>query len=315
VGVDLAGRRIIISGGAGFLGSHLAERLLGMGAEVTVVDDLSTGSVENIEHLIGRPGFRFLEADAAEVDARGYDYLVHGASIPSPDDYVRRPVETALSNALGLLNFLRSGRRVLYMSSSEVYGDPQVVPTPESYWGNVNPVGPRSPYDESKRFGEALCVSFSRERGVEARIARIHNTYGPRMDATGRYARAIPRFITQALRDEPVTIYGDGAQTRSFTYVDDMIDGLLRLMLSNVEGPVNLGSEEEISVMELAGLILELTGSRSEIVHLPPFPDDPRRRRPDISRARRELGWEPRTPLREGLSRTIEWFRSKLGAR
>jgi nucleoside-diphosphate-sugar epimerase len=313
--VDLAGRRIIISGGAGFLGSHLAERLLGMGAEVTVVDDLSTGSVENIEHLIGRPGFRFLEADAAEVDARGYDYLVHGASIPSPDDYVRRPVETALSNALGLLNFLRSGRRVLYMSSSEVYGDPQVVPTPESYWGNVNPVGPRSPYDESKRFGEALCVSFSRERGVEARIARIHNTYGPRMDATGRYARAIPRFITQALRDEPVTIYGDGAQTRSFTYVDDMIDGLLRLMLSNVEGPVNLGSEEEISVMELAGLILELTGSRSEIVHLPPFPDDPRRRRPDISRARRELGWEPRTPLREGLSRTIEWFRSKLGAR
>ncbi|MGC8848600.1 MAG: NAD-dependent epimerase/dehydratase family protein [Conexivisphaera sp.] len=313
--MDLAGRRIIISGGAGFLGSHLAERLLGMGAEVTVVDDLSTGSVENIEHLIGRPGFRFLEADAAEVDARGYDYLVHGASIPSPDDYVRRPVETALSNALGLLNFLRSGRRVLYMSSSEVYGDPQVVPTPESYWGNVNPVGPRSPYDESKRFGEALCVSFSRERGVEARIARIHNTYGPRMDATGRYARAIPRFITQALRDEPVTIYGDGAQTRSFTYVDDMIDGLLRLMLSNVEGPVNLGSEEEISVMELAGLILELTGSRSEIVHLPPFPDDPRRRRPDISRARRELGWEPRTPLREGLSRTIEWFRSKLGAR
>ncbi|MDP7982661.1 MAG: NAD-dependent epimerase/dehydratase family protein [Conexivisphaera sp.] len=313
--MDLAGRRIMISGGAGFLGSHLAERLLGMGAEVTVVDDLSTGSVENIEHLIGRPGFRFLEADAAEVDARGYDYLVHGASIPSPDDYVRRPVETALSNALGLLNFLRSGRRVLYMSSSEVYGDPQVVPTPESYWGNVNPVGPRSPYDESKRFGEALCVSFSRERGVEARIARIHNTYGPRMDATGRYARAIPRFITQALRDEPVTIYGDGAQTRSFTYVDDMIDGLLRLMLSNVEGPVNLGSEEEISVMELAGLILELTGSRSEIVHLPPFPDDPRRRRPDISRARRELGWEPRTPLREGLSRTIEWFRSKLGAR
>jgi nucleoside-diphosphate-sugar epimerase len=313
--VDLAGRRIMISGGAGFLGSHLAERLLGMGAEVTVVDDLSTGSVENIEHLIGRPGFRFLEADAAEVDARGYDYLVHGASIPSPDDYVRRPVETALSNALGLLNFLRSGRRVLYMSSSEVYGDPQVVPTPESYWGNVNPVGPRSPYDESKRFGEALCVSFSRERGVEARIARIHNTYGPRMDATGRYARAIPRFITQALRDEPVTIYGDGAQTRSFTYVDDMIDGLLRLMLSNVEGPVNLGSEEEISVMELAGLILELTGSRSEMVHLPPFPDDPRRRRPDISRARRELGWEPRTPLREGLSRTIEWFRSKLGAR
>ena len=311
--MDLAGKKVMISGGAGFLGSHLAERLLRMGAEVTVVDNLSTGRIENIEHLMGRPGFRFLEADAAEVDARGYDYLVHGASIPSPDDYVRRPVETALSNALGLLNFLRSGRRVLYMSSSEVYGDPQVIPTPESYWGNVNPVGPRSPYDESKRFGEALCMAFSRERGVEARIARIHNTYGPRMDTTGRYARAIPRFIAQALRGEPITIYGDGTQTRSFTYVDDMVEGLVRLMLSDVEGPVNLGSEEEVSILELAKLILELTGSRSEIVHLPPFPDDPRRRRPDISRARRELGWEPRTPLREGLSRTVEWFKAELG--
>lgn len=311
--MDLAGRRVMISGGAGFLGSHLAERLLGMGAEVTVVDNLSTGRIENIEHLMGRRGFRFVEADAAEVDARGYDYLVHGASIPSPDDYVRRPVETALSNALGLLNFLRSGRRVLYMSSSEVYGDPQVVPTPESYWGNVNPVGQRSCYDESKRFGEALCAAFSREKGVETRIARIHNTYGPRMDATGRYARAIPRFIAQALRGEPITIYGDGTQTRSFTYVDDMIDGLVRLMLSDVEGPVNLGSEHEVSILELARLILELTGSRSEIAHLPPFPDDPRRRRPDISRARRELGWEPRIPLREGLSRTIEWFKAELG--
>jgi nucleoside-diphosphate-sugar epimerase len=286
----LRGRRIMISGGAGFLGSHLAERLLGLGAEVVAVDNLSTGRMENVEHLMGRPGFRFVEADAAEVDASGYDYLVHGASIPSPDDYLRRPVETALSNALGLLNFLRSGRRVLYMSSSEVYGDPQVVPTPESYWGNVNPFGPRSPYDEGKRFGEALCYAFSVERGVSVRIARIHNTYGPRMDASGRYARAIPRFIMQALRGEPITVYGDGSQTRSFTYVDDMV-----------------------TILELAMTIWERAGSSSEIKFLPPFPDDPKRRRPDISLARRVLGWEPRIPLREGLRATIEWFRRAMG--
>jgi len=316
VGMDaswLRGRRIMISGGAGFLGSHLAERLLGLGAEVVAVDNLSTGRMENVEHLMGRPGFRFVEADAAEVDASGYDYLVHGASIPSPDDYLRRPVETALSNALGLLNFLRSGRRVLYMSSSEVYGDPQVVPTPESYWGNVNPFGPRSPYDEGKRFGEALCYAFSVERGVSVRIARIHNTYGPRMDASGRYARAIPRFIMQALRGEPITVYGDGSQTRSFTYVDDMVEGLVRLMLSDHGGPVNLGSEEEVTILELARTIRELAGSSSEIRFLPPFPDDPRRRRPDISLARRVLGWEPRIPLREGLRATIEWFRGAVG--
>ncbi|MGC8724871.1 MAG: NAD-dependent epimerase/dehydratase family protein, partial [Acidobacteriota bacterium] len=242
------GKKVMISGGAGFLGSWLSEELLRLGAHVTAVDDLSTGTQENLREALSNPRFRLVEADAAEVDASGYDYLIHLASIPSPDDYVRRPVKTALSNALGLLNFLKAGPRVLYASSSEVYGDPQVIPTPETYWGNVNPVGPRSPYDESKRFGEALCVAFAKERGVSVRIARIHNTYGPRMDATGRYARAIPNFINQALSGEPLTVYGDGSQTRSFTYVTDMIDGLVRLMLSDYSGPVNLGSEREVSV-------------------------------------------------------------------
>jgi nucleoside-diphosphate-sugar epimerase len=306
------GKRVMISGGAGFIGSWLSQKLIELGAEVTAVDNFSTGSMKNIEELISNPRFKLIEADAQEVDAKGYDYLIHGASIPSPDDYVRRPIETALSNALGLLNFLKSGKRVLYMSSSEIYGDPQVIPTPESYWGNVNPVGPRSCYDESKRFGEALCMAFAREKGVSVRIARIHNTYGPRMDVTGRYARAIPRFITQALKNEPLTIYGDGLQTRSFTYITDMVDGLISLMLSDYSMPVNLGSEEEISILELAKTIIEITNSKSEIVHLEPFPDDPRRRRPDITIAKKVLGWEPKVPLREGLKQTVDYFKKVL---
>jgi len=306
------GKRVMISGGAGFIGSWLSQKLIELGAEVTAVDNFSTGSMKNIEELIPNPRFKLIEADAQEVDAKGYDYLIHAASIPSPDDYVRRPVETALSNALGLLNFLKSGKRVLYMSSSEIYGDPQVIPTPESYWGNVNPVGPRSCYDESKRFGEALCMAFAREKGVSVRIARIHNTYGPRMDVTGRYARAIPRFINQALKNEPLTIYGDGLQTRSFTYITDMVDGLIRLMLSDYSMPVNLGSENEISILELAKAIIEITNSKSEIVHLEPFPDDPRRRRPDITIAKEVLGWEPKVPLREGLKQTVDYFKKVL---
>jgi len=306
------GKRVMISGGAGFIGSWLSQKLIELGAEVTAVDNFSTGSMKNIEELISNPRFKLIEADAQDVDAKGYDYLIHGASIPSPDDYVRRPVETALSNALGLLNFLKSGKRVLYMSSSEVYGDPQVIPTPESYWGNVNPVGPRSCYDESKRFGEALCMAFAREKGVSVRIARIHNTYGPRMDVTGRYGRAIPRFITQALKNEPLTIYGDGLQTRSFTYITDMVDGLIRLMLSDYSMPVNLGSENEISILELAKAIIEITNSKSEIVPLEPFPDDPRRRMPDITIAKKVLGWEPKVPLREGLKQTVDYFKKVL---
>ncbi|MDG6928026.1 MAG: NAD-dependent epimerase/dehydratase family protein [Nitrososphaerota archaeon] len=310
--MSLAGKRVIISGGAGFLGSYMVERLLGIGAEVTAVDDLSTGRVENLKAVMENPKFKLMEADASEVDANGYDIHIHGASIPSPDDYMKRPIKTALSNALGLLNFLKSSRRVLYMSSSEVYGDPQVIPTPENYWGNVNPVGQRSPYDESKRFGEALCMAFHREKGVGVKIARIHNTYGPRMDPQGRYARAIPRFIRQSLKGEPITIYGDGSQTRSFTYVDDMVEGLMHLLLSDFSGPINLGSESEVSVMEVANIIKELTGSRSELAFMPLPPDDPKRRRPDISLARKELKWQPEVSLREGLGRTVEWFRGEL---
>jgi len=309
----LDGRRVLMSGGAGFLGSWMSEALLRLGADVTVVDDMSTGRIENLEGLTGRRGFTLIEADAGTVDASGYDVLIHAASIPSPDDYMRRPVRTALSNISGLQNFLsRRPKRLLYFSTSEVYGDPQAIPTPEGYWGNVNPVGVRSCYDESKRFGEALCMAYRREMGANVGIARIHNTYGPRMDPQGKYARAIPRFIRQALTGEPVTIYGDGLQTRSFTYVTDMVRGLLLLLGSNETGPVNLGSERETAIGELAEMIIGLSGSRSVISHLPPEPDDPRRRRPDIALAKRALGWEPKVGLEDGLKLTIDWFRGEL---
>jgi len=233
---------------------------------------------------------------------------------------MRRPVETMLSNSIGLLNCLESSRKsdsvLLYLSTSEVYGDADLIPTPESYWGKVNPVGPRSCYDESKRFGEALCMSYMREHDVDVRIARIFNTYGPRMDPDARYARVIPRFIMQALRNEPITVYGDGNQTRSFCYISDLISGLLKLIERDCKGEmVNLGADNEIRIIELANLIKELASSGSEIVFLPAREDDPRRRRPDISKARRLLGWEPIVPLREGLSRTIDWFRSYLNSR
>ncbi len=307
------GRRALISGGAGFLGSWMSEALMRLGADVTVVDDLSTGRMKNLEDVIGRKGFNLIKGDAGSVDASGYDIIIHAASIPSPDDYMRRPIRTALSNIGGLQNFLKQEfHRLLYLSTSEVYGDPQAFPTPEGYWGNVNPVGLRSCYDESKRFGEALCMAYRRERGANIGIARVHNTYGPRMDPQGRYARAIPRFIRQALTGQPITIYGDGLQTRSFTYVTDMIRGLLLLLGSNETGPVNLGSERETTVRELAKMIIGLSGSSSGISYLPPEPDDPRRRRPDIALARRALGWEPRVGLEEGLKLTIDWFRGEL---
>ncbi|MEM3191134.1 MAG: GDP-mannose 4,6-dehydratase, partial [Candidatus Parvarchaeota archaeon] len=306
---SMGGKKVLLSGGAGFLGSWMAEALLYLGAEVTVVDDLSTGRIENLQAINGKDGFMFIKGDAGSVDASGYDILIHAASIPSPDDYMRRPVRTALSNFSGLLNFLRAeSTRLLYFSSSEVYGDPKIVPTPENYWGNVNPVGVRSCYDESKRFGEAICMAYKREIGRNIAIARIHNTYGPRMDPQGIYARAIPRFIRQALSGRAITIYGDGLQTRSFTYVSDMIRGLLLLLQSNETGPINLGSETETSIKELAEKIIGLTSSSSGISYLPPEPDDPKRRRPDIGLARKSLGWQPRVSLEEGLKLTIEWF-------
>jgi len=313
----MRGKRVLVTGGAGFLGSWLCEALVEMGAHVTCLDNLSTGSIENISHLMGKENFSFLKEDVCKSCPEGFDYIVHGASIPSPDDYMRRPVETMLPNSIGLLNCLESARKsdsvLLYMSTSEVYGDADLIPTPEHYWGRVNPIGPRSCYDESKRFGEALCMSYLREYGVDVRIARIFNTYGPRMDLSARYARVIPRFIIQALRNEPITVHGDGRQTRSFCYVSDMIKGLLKLLLSDCKGEVvNLGGEEEISIIELANLIKELTSSSSSIIFLPAREDDPRRRKPDISKAK-NLGWRPSVPLRDGLALTIEWFRKRGG--
>ena len=318
-GVDtsaLKNRSVLITGGAGFIGSWLAEALTTLGAKVTVLDNLSTGSPKNIEHL---PNLRFLRGDVSnlEVEER-YDFLVHAASIPAPDLYVEKPVETMLTNSLGTLNILESSRKhsstVLYTSTSEVYGDAEVIPTPESYWGRVNPIGIRSPYDESKRFGEALCVAYFRQYGVDVRIARLFNTYGPRLDPNARYARVISKFITQALSSKPITIHGDGRQTRSFLYISDAVNALLRMMVKEgLKGEVmNIGNPNEITILELARLVKKLTDSKSEIEFHPPRPDDPKRRCPDISKAKNLLKWEPKTTLEEGLKHTIKWFKQVL---
>ena len=312
--------KVLVTGGAGFLGSWMCDVLVELGAEVVCLDNLSTGRIGNVEYLIGRKGFRFIEGDVSSwrPDER-FDIIIHGASIPSPDDYVRRPVETMIPNSLGLLNMLEHARKtdatVLYTSTSEVYGDAEVIPTPEDYWGNVNPVGVRSCYDESKRFGEALCMAYHRQYGVDVRIARIFNTYGPRLDPEARYARVIPRFIMQALRGEPLTIHGDGKQTRSFCYVTDMVEALLKMaVLDSCRGEViNLGSPRETPIIDLAETVRRLVGSKSKLRFLPPRPDDPRRRCPDISKAKRILGWEPRVSLEEGLKWTIKWFREVMG--
>ncbi len=308
------GKSVLLTGGAGFLGSWFAEALIMMEANVTVVDDLSTGRIENLKALEGSKNFRFIKDDAANVSASGYDIVIHGASIPSPDDYFRRPIKTITSNSNGLLNVLNTadnGANILYMSTSEVYGDPHVIPTPETYWGNVNPIGMRSCYDETKRFGEALCMAYFRERGTRVKIARIHNTYGPRIDAKMRYARAIPNFIKAAIGNEPIKVTGDGSQTRCLTYVTDMIRGFL-LLLQNEKlngNPVNLGSDTEMSILELAKKVKEIANSNSEIRFVEAAPDDPRRRKPDIEKARTILGWKQMVGIEDGLERTIEWFR------
>jgi len=314
------GLSVLVTGGAGFLGSWMCDALVELGAEVVCLDNLSTGRVGNVEHLMGREGFRFVKGDVSTWKPdKSFNVIIHGASIPSPDDYVRRPVETMMPNSLGLLNMLEHARKtdaaVLYTSTSEVYGDAKVIPTPEEYWGNVNPVGVRSCYDESKRFGEALCMAYHRQYGVDVRIARIFNTYGPRLDPEARYARVIPRFIMQALRGEPLTIHGDGRQTRSFCYVTDMVEALLKMaVLDSCRGEViNLGSPHETPIIDLAETVRRLVGSKSKLRFLPPRPDDPRRRCPDISKAKCILGWEPRVSLEEGLKWTIRWFREVMG--
>ncbi len=308
--------RALVTGGAGFAGSHLCEALLARGAEVICVDDLSTGRWRNIEHLIDRPRFSFVEHDVCEglPRYRPLDQLYHLASPASPTAYQLRPIETLRVNSDGTRHALElcrdTGARFLYASTSEVYGDPLEHPQSEAYAGNVSPIGARSMYDEAKRFGEAITVAYSREAGVNVRIARIFNTYGPRMDPHD--GRVVTNFVTQALRGGPLTVYGDGTQTRSFQYVSDLVDGLLRLMEVDYQHPVNLGSPTEQTILELAELVRELCGGQPEIVFAPLPRSDPRRRNPDITLARDLLGWEPKIGLTEGLPRTIEDVRRSL---
>ncbi len=309
--------RTLITGGAGFIGSHLCERFLAEGHEVICMDNFITGSPDNIAHLIGHERFRFIHHDVTNfIYVEGpLDYVLHFASPASPVDYLKYPIQTLKVGALGTHKALglakAKGARFLLASTSEVYGDPLVHPQPEDYWGNVNPVGLRGVYDEAKRFAEAMTMAYHRYHGVDVRIVRIFNTYGPRMRLDD--GRALPTFMTQALKGEPVTVYGDGSQTRSFQYIDDLVEGIYRLLMSDYVGPVNIGNPEEISILEFAKEIIELTGSRSEIMFKPLPADDPKIRQPDISLARRVLGWEPKVCRREGLRRTLEYFKQRLG--
>ncbi len=310
-------RRVVITGGAGFLGSHLCDRFVAEGYEVVCIDNLLTGSVDNIAHLLGHRRFRFVHYDVTNylyVEGELFAVL-HFASPASPKDYQMHPIHTLKVGSLGTHKALglakAKGARFLLASTSEVYGDPLVHPQPEEYWGNVNPIGVRGVYDEAKRFAEAMTMAYHRYHGLQTRIARIFNTYGPRMRMDD--GRAIPTFIVQALRGEPLTVYGDGQQTRSVCYVDDMVEGLYRLLLSEVVEPVNLGNPDEVSVLQLAEEIRRLVGANSPIVFEPLPQDDPRVRRPDIRRAQELLGWEPTVGRQEGLLRTIADFRKRLG--
>lgn len=307
--------RIILTGGAGFLGSHLADRLLAEGHEVIVIDNLSTGHISNIAH-IKDPRFQFIHYDVTNylyIDGP-VDFVLHFASPASPTDYMQMPIQTLKVGSLGTHKALgltkAKGAGFLLASTSEVYGDPLLNPQPEDYWGNVNPVGPRGVYDEAKRFAEALTMAYHRYHGVDTRIARIFNTFGPRMRADD--GRLVPTLINQALRGEPLTVFGDGRQTRSLCYITDQVDGLYRLVMSHEIDPVNIGNPEEMSVMEIAELIREIAGIDVDVVHQALPVDDPKVRRPDIAKARQVLRWEPRVTIAEGLERTVEWFRQTL---
>ncbi len=308
--------RVLVTGGTGFLGSHLCEFLLAQRHEVVCMDNLLTGALDNIATLAARPGFSFIRHDVTEpIDLDGpLDYVLHFASPASPHDYLEMPIQTLKVGALGThkaLGLAKAKRATfLLASTSEVYGDPLVHPQREDYWGNVNPIGPRGVYDEAKRFAEAMTMAYHRFHGVQTRIARIFNTYGERMRLND--GRAIPAFMTQALTGRPVTVHGDGSQTRSFQYVSDLVDGIWRLMRSPVTDPVNLGSPHEMTLLELAKRIVSRCGSPSEIVFGPLPEDDPKVRQPDITRARTLLGWEPRVDVDEGLGRTLAWFRARL---
>ena len=311
--------RVLITGAAGFLGSHLVDRFLAEGHEVVGLDNFITGRAQNVAHLADHGGFRLVEHDISlpyAADGR-FDGVLHLASPASPPDYLAHPIETLMVGAHGTTNALEiaraHGARYVLASTSEVYGDPLVHPQPEEYWGNVNPVGPRSCYDEAKRFAEAMTMAYHRTHGVDTRIIRIFNTYGPRMRPND--GRVVSNFVVQALRNEPLTIYGDGSQTRSFCYVSDEVDGIYRLFMHGGAEPTNVGNPQEYTVRELAEIVVELTGTTAPIVVARPLPvDDPKVRRPDITRARTTLGWEPRVPVRDGLAHTIAYFRDALGA-
>ncbi len=309
--------KILVTGAAGFLGSHLSDRLLAEGHQVIGVDNLITGSSDNVAHLERHPGWQFTQQDVTTfLDVPGpLDGVVHLASPASPVDYLELPIQTLKVGALGthkaLGLALAKGARFLLASTSEVYGDPLVHPQPEHYWGNVNPVGPRGVYDEAKRFAEAMTMAYHRYHGLDTRIARIFNTYGPRMRPND--GRVVSNFIVQALRHAPLTVFGDGAQTRSFCYVDDLIDGVYRLFVRGSTDPVNLGNPTEFTVGQLAALVLRLTGAPGPVEHKPLPVDDPRVRQPDITRARAILDWEPHVALEDGLRRTITHFRERLG--
>ena len=310
--------RALVTGGAGFLGSHLCDRLLAEGYEVVAVDNLITGNTDNLAHLADNPKFQFLQQDIIQPYsvAGAVDCVYHFASPASPVDYLELPLETLLVGSAGTHNTLdvarQKGARFLVASTSEVYGDPAIHPQPEEYWGNVNPNGTRSVYDEAKRYAESVTFAYRRLFAMDAKIVRIFNTYGERMRLHD--GRVVPAFIGQALRGEDLTVFGDGTQTRSFCYVSDLIDGIYRLSLSDQSGPINVGNpSSELTMIRFAEEIIRITGSRSKIIHVPlPTADDPKQRRPDITKAKTLLGWEPRVPLAEGLQRTIAYFQSKL---
>jgi UDP-glucuronate decarboxylase len=308
--------RVLITGGSGFLGSHLCERLLAAGAEVLCVDNFFTGTRRNIESLLGNPRFELIRHDITWPLYVEVDKIYNLACPASPIHYQHDPVQTTKTSVIGAINMLGLAKRlkvkILQASTSEIYGDPHTHPQPEQYWGNVNPIGPRSCYDEGKRCAETLFFDYWRQHKLRIKVARIFNTYGPRMHPND--GRVVSNFIVQALRGEDITVYGDGSQSRAFCYVDDLIDGLVRLMESadDVTGPINIGNPNEFSILELAKMTIDLTGSKSRVVHRPLPQDDPRQRQPDISRARKHLSWAPQTPLKDGLVRTIVYFEQLL---
>lgn len=308
-------KKILVTGGAGFVGSNLCDRLINEGHEVTCLDNLFTGSRANIQHLLGKPGFTFLEQDVQKPVLGKFDWIFNLACPASPPHYQHDPVETVRTNVLGMINCLdlarATGARVLQASTSEVYGDPLCHPQTESYWGNVDPISKRACYDEGKRCAETLCFDYHREYGVDIRVIRIFNTYGPRMAKDD--GRVVSNFILQALRGEDLTVYGDGSYTRSFQYIDDLINGMLKMMSAeNFTGPVNIGNPGEFTILELANLVIKLTGSSSKIIHLSAVDHDPKQRKADITLAKSKIDWEPHIQLQAGLEKTISYFKSVL---